>query len=109
MKSTPEGPTTSDAVVPPTSTTSVNVEGSGAPSVAHGTGMISTNEPYVVVIVEQAVTLPVAMTSPLVIMTSGGPGGAALLAAATEAVDDIPVLPPGPVKDTPAGVVAGGS
>ena len=41
IKLTAEGPTTSDAVVPSTSSASVNVDGSGV----HGTGMISTNDP----------------------------------------------------------------
>ena len=45
IKLTPEGPTISEAVVPSTSTASVNVAGKGAPSVAHGTGIISTKDP----------------------------------------------------------------
>ena len=62
-----EGPRTRDAVVPPTSTTSVKVAGKGAPSEAQGTGIMSTRVPMVVVIVEQAVTVPIGSISPFVI------------------------------------------
>ena len=70
-------PTTRDAVVPSTSTTSVKTGGKGDPFDAHGTGMISTRVPMVVVRVEQAVTVPVGTISPLVMKTSGGACGIA--------------------------------
>ena len=72
MNSTPVGPITRDAVVPPTSTISVKTDGKAAPLDAHGTGMIFTKVPMVVVMVEHAVTVPVGSISPLVMKTSGG-------------------------------------
>ena len=76
MKSTLEGPMTRDAVVPSASTISVKTGGSGDPSELQGTGMISTRVPIVVVIVEHAVTVPVAIISPFVMCTSGGAASA---------------------------------
>ena len=61
-----------EALVPSTSNNSVKIGGRPAPSVAQGTGMISTSVPKDFVIVEQAVTVPVGTISPPVICTSGG-------------------------------------
>ena len=72
MNSTSVGPMTREAVVPPTSTISVKMGGKAAPLDAQGTGMIFTNVPMVVVMVEHAVTVPVGSISPLVMKISGG-------------------------------------
>lgn len=77
MNSTPVGPTTSDAVVPPTSTTSVKSDGNAAPADAQGTGITLTNVPIVVVIVEQAVAVPIGSIAPFEIVTPGGACGTA--------------------------------
>ena len=76
-KWTSVGPTRRDAIVPSASTTSVKTEGGAPPLDAQGTGMISTRVPMVVVIVEHAVTVPVATIAPFVICTSAGASGGA--------------------------------